>query len=87
MTRLSVKELQKRYHRLDTLRVLTEGYEIGEGYSIYQKASRAENQPDEYFTGIIRLTNSEKEFLSYILDENPYLIEYDKEVLRYYIGG
>lgn len=84
--KITVQEAKKRYNRLDTLRVLTEGYEEGEGYNIYQKAFRAENKSTEEFTGIIRFTATEKDFLGYILSDNEYLDEYEKEILRFYIG-
>ena len=72
----------KRYNRLDYLRVLTEGYIEGEGCSIFKKALRAGNK-NENFTGIIRLSHIEKEFLSYMLDgaDDPK----DIETLNYYI--
>lgn len=84
--RITAAEAQKRYNRLDALRVMTEGFEEGEGHSIAAKASRAENQPDSNFTGIIRLTLDEKDFLGYILSDNEYLSDYEKEVLKFYIG-
>ena len=81
-TKLSLNEHLKRYNRLDYLRVLTEGYIEGEGYNIFKKALRAENK-NENFTGIIRLSHIEKEFLSYMLDgaDDPK----DIETLNYYI--
>lgn len=80
----TTKELVKRLDRLDTLRVLTEGYEDGEGLSICKKSVKAFNNTQN-FTGIVRLTFLEKEFLAYILDENEYLDDEDKECLRFYI--
>jgi hypothetical protein len=84
ITNLSMEEAVKRYNRLDTLRVLTEGYEDGQGYSIYTKALRALNSVNN-FTGVIRLNFNEKDFLGYILDENPYLNNEDRKVLEFYI--
>lgn len=81
-SKLESKELQKRMDRLDWLRVLTEGYTEGEGYSICQKALRAYNKT-ENFTGIIRLTVSEKDFLYYIFYATH--DEKDIDVLRHYI--
>lgn len=80
-TKLSKEEFEKRYKRLDTLRVMTEGYDEGEGLSICKKALRAENK--EIFTGIIRLTNTEKDFLGYCL-ESDFLDEEEKEVIKFY---
>lgn len=81
-SKLESKELQKRMDRLDWLRVLTEGYTEGDGYSICQKALRAYNKT-ENFTGIIRLTVPEKDFLFYIFDTTD--DEKDIDVLRHYI--
>lgn len=83
-SRLEGKEVIKRMNRLDTLRVLTEGYTDGEGASICKKAWRAYNQL-EGFTGIIRLNNLEKDFLSYML-ESDMLDNEDKEVINYYLS-
>lgn len=66
-TKLSIAEINKRMRRLDLLRVMTEGYDSGMGYSICHKALRAYNK-SENFTGIIRLTTPEKDFLSYLMD-------------------
>lgn len=74
----------KRFRRLDTLRVLTEGYEEGEGYNICQKARRAEWKQD--FTGIIRLTRTEKDFLGYML-ESDMLDDYEVEIINWYMNG
>ena len=81
-TKLSLNEYLKRYNRLDYLRVLVEGYDEGEGYSIFKKALSAENK-NENFTGIIRLNHIEKEFLSYVLDSAT--DQKDIETLNYYI--
>lgn len=40
-SKLNTAELLKRMKRLDCLRVLTEGYESGEGHTIFQKVWRA----------------------------------------------
>jgi hypothetical protein len=66
-SKLEKEELLKRMNRLDILRVLTEGYEEGEGYSIFQKSLRAYNKTND-FTGIIRLNILEKDFLGYLLE-------------------
>ena len=71
-----------RYERLDTLRVVTEGYNSSEGLSICRKASKAEDM--EHFTGIIRLTFQEKDFLGYIL-EDEFLTDYERGVIEFYI--
>lgn len=81
-TKLSSKEMVKRMDRLDTLRVLTEGYTEGDGLTICKKALRAYNKLNG-FTGIIRLTMNEKEFLDYML-ENPMLDEEDIETIKFY---
>lgn len=83
-TELPMKEMLNRLNRLDTLRVLTEGYEEGEGYNICQKAWKAWNK-QENFTGIIRLTNTEKDFLGYIRYENEYLDRDDIRCLDFYL--
>lgn len=80
-TYLSVDEFNIRYKRLDTLRVLMEGYEEGSGLSIYKKAVKAANA--EHFTGIIRLTFTEKDFLGYRL-EDEWLSDYQKSVISFY---
>lgn len=81
-TKLSVKEMLTRMERLDTLRVVTEGYTEGVGLSICKKALRAYNKLNG-FTGIIRLTQTEKEFLDYML-EDSFLDDEDKEVIKFY---
>lgn len=80
-TSLPIEEVLKRMQRLDTLRVLTEGYEEGEGVNICKKALRAYDK--ESFTGIIRLTFTEKDFLGYLL-EDEMLDEADREAIRFY---
>lgn len=80
---LDSKELMKRMRRLDVLRVLTEGYEEGEGESICKKAWKAYNKVDN-FTGIIRLNILEKDFIGYLL-ENEFNTEEDIEVLKFYL--
>ena len=80
---LDSKELMKRIRRLDVLRVLTEGYEEGEGESICKKAWKAYNKVDN-FTGIIRLNDLEKDFIGYML-ENEFNTEEDIEVLKFYL--
>ncbi len=80
---LTANEVLERMNRLDWLRVLTEGYEDGEGKSICEKAVKAYNKKDN-FTGIIRLTVLEKDFLGYML-ENEFNTDKDIEVIRFYI--
>ena len=82
---LEKAELIKRMNRLDTLRVLTEGFEDGEGRNICDKALRAYNKT-ENFTGIIRLSLLEKDFLGYMLDSDMNSEE-DIEVIKFYMGG
>ena len=82
-TKLSLDEMLKRMNRLDWLRVLTEGYESGEGKSICDKALRAYDKT-ENFTGIIRLTAIEKDFLGYMLEDSMNT-EKDIETIQYYL--
>lgn len=82
-TKLEVNEVMTRMNRLNTLRVLTEGYTDGEGRSICDKALKAYNKKDS-FTGIIRLTFLEKDFLGYLL-ESDMNDEEDIETIRFYI--
>jgi len=84
-TKLSVAETINRLNRLDSLRVLTEGYESGAGLSICNKARKAYNQ-NNGFTGIIHLTKTEKDFLSYCLD-SEFNTKADNDTLRFYING
>lgn len=79
---LSADELIKRLRRLDILRVLTEQNECKEGKSICKKALNAYNKMIG-FTGIIRLTFSEKNWLSYKL-ENGFLDDEEREVVNFY---
>ena len=79
---LSTEELVKRMRRLDVLRVLTEQHEEGEGRSICAKAWKAYNKT-KGFTGIIRLTTLEKDWLSYKL-ESDMLDEEDIECIKFY---
>lgn len=80
-TDLPIEEVMKRMKRLDTLRVMTEGYDEGEGQSICKKALRAYDK--EQFTGIIRLTTTEKDFLGYKLEDDM-IDDEDREVIRFY---
>ena len=82
-TNLNKDEMLKRMDRLDWLRVLTEQYEDGEGKSICEKALRAYDKT-ENFTGIIRLTLLEKDFLAYMLDDT-FNTEKDIEVIKFYL--
>ena len=69
--------------RLNRLITITEPYKDGPGQRICQKALRAYNKSDN-FTGIVRLTFSEKDWLSYLL-ENDMLPKKDIDVINYYI--
>ena len=73
-----------RMKNLDNLRVLVEGYDAGEGKRIYEKAVAAYNKRD-HFTGIIRLSTTEKDFLGYILAENDCITDQDRDTLKRYI--
>ena len=82
-SRLERKEVKIRMERLDWLRVLTEGFSSGEGKSIYKKALTAYNKEDN-FTGIIRLSIHEKDFLGYMLEDNMLSVK-DMEVINFYL--
>jgi len=79
---LNADELMERMRRLDLLRVMTEGYETGEGHSICNKALRAYNKVQN-FTGIIRLTTLEKDFIGY-MRERSFLTEEEIELINFY---
>lgn len=79
---LNADELTKRMRRLDLLRVMTEGYESGEGLNIYNKAIRAYNKVNN-FTGIIRLTLLEKDFIGY-MRERSFLTDEEKDLINFY---
>ena len=85
-SRLSAEEMMRRMQRLDTLRVLTEGF-LGEedcpGDTICKKAINAYNKVND-FTGIIRLNYLEKDWLGYLL-EDDFLDDEDKECINWYI--
>lgn len=83
-TNLPIDVVLDRMRRLDILRVLMEGYDEGEGYKIYKKALAAYDKTDN-FTGIIRLSPLEKDFLGYKLEEDHYLTPRDIQVLNYYL--
>lgn len=85
VTKLDIFEAKKRLDRLNTLIVLVEGYDDGEGKSIYDKALRAYEKYDN-FTGVIRLSNSEKDWLSYLL-ECDMISEKERKVIKYYTNG
>jgi len=82
-TNLLAKEMLKRMKRLDTLRVLTEQHECEEGKSICKKALKAYNKLDG-FTGIIRLTFLEKDWLAYML-EDKFIDDEDRECIEFYV--
>ena len=81
-TKLSTEEVIERMNRLDLLRVMTEGYEEGEGLNICKKALKAYNKTDN-FTGIIRLTILEKDFLSSKL-EDEFIDNEELETIKFY---
>lgn len=83
-TKLNVNEARKRLNRLDTLRVLVEGFDEGTGLEIYNKVMRALNNCKN-FTGIIRLDVNQKDFLSYIRYESDMISDEDKAVLDFYL--
>ena len=85
-SRLNKEELMRRLGRLDTLRVLTEGFLDDEdcpGRTICKKAINAYNKMND-FTGIIRLNSLEKDWLSYMLEDGM-LDDEDVECINWYI--
>ena len=82
ITKLATREYIRRYNILDTLRVLVEGHEEGTGVDIYNKTIKALNK-NVGFTGIIRLNNTEKDFLSYKL-ESTMISDNDRKVILKY---
>ena len=81
-TNLEPAEIMKRMNRLSWLIVEMEERTENESYRrIYEKAVRAYNKKNG-FTGIIRLTNYEKEMLDY-LDEDM-MPEKELEAIRFY---
>jgi len=84
-SRLKKEEMLKRMRRLDVLRVLTEQYECEEMENICKKASKAYDKADD-FTGIIRLTNVEKDCLAYRL-EDELLSKEEIEAIEFYCKG
>lgn len=81
-SKLDKDELIKRMERLDTLRVLTEGYTEGVGTTICKKALKAYDKLNN-FTGIIRLNLLEKDFLGYLL--NGTITKEEEETIKFYI--
>lgn len=81
-SKLSADEIMKRMRRLDLLRVMTEQNNCKAGISICKKALKAYNKMTG-FTGIIKLTCFEKEWLSYKL-ESDFLSAEKREVIRFY---
>ncbi len=81
-SRLEKEEVLKRMNRLDTLRVLVEQCDCEEGISITKKALRAYNKV-ENFTGIIRLTPIEKNWLIYML-ESDFNTPEEIEAIKFY---
>ncbi len=81
-SKLKKDEFLRRLNRLDTLRVMTEQCECVAGKSICQKALKAYNKT-ENFTGIIRLTQFEKEWLWY-MTEGTSINEKRRKVIEFY---
>lgn len=79
---LSADELMKRLRRLDTLRVMTEQHECKEGKNICKKALNAYNKMNN-FTGIIRLTFLEKDWIEYMLEDGC-MTDEEREVVEFY---
>lgn len=79
---LSADELMKRLRRLDTLRVMTEQHECKEGKNICKKALNAYNKMNS-FTGIIRLTFLEKDWLRYMLEDDC-MTDEEIKVIEFY---
>lgn len=67
------------YDDIDTVRVLTEGYDIGTlQHRLSQKMARAFKSK----TPSVRFTAEEREMLSYIYYENEFITDNDKRVLE-----
>ena len=81
-TYLSADECLRRMNRLGTLMTLVEQSENDVGQSIYRKALQAYNKL-ENFTGIIRLSFREKDWLSYML-ESDMLSDKDIDAIKFY---
>lgn len=81
-SKLSAPELMKRLRRLDVLKVITEQRKCKHGRNICKKALNAYNKMNG-FTGIIKLTFLEKDWLSYML-ESDMLSNEDREVIKFY---
>lgn len=84
-SQLEKEEMLKRMRRLDMLRVLTEQYDCEEMKNICKKALKAYDKAND-FTGVIRLTNAEKDTLAYRL-EDEFLNEEEKETIQFYCKG
>lgn len=76
-------KLLDRMRRLDQLRVLVEQNESDVAQSICKKALRAYNNTSN-FTGIIRLSQRETDWLSYLL-ESDMLTDKSRDVVNFYI--
>lgn len=82
-SKLSIDEVLKRMDRLSNLMCLTREIEDNKhAENIYKKALRAYNKTED-FTGIIRLTFSEKDWLSYCL-ENSCITDKEIETVKFY---
>ena len=83
-TDLDAKEMIKRMNRLDWLMVATEGYERDAiYYNIYKKAEKAYNKY-ENFTGVVRLTDYEKDSLCYLNPE--FMKPEEREAIKFFMG-
>lgn len=84
-TNLKKDELLKRMNRLDWLRVATEQLQDNPVYrNIYKKAEAAYNKHED-FTGIVRLTQYEKENLAYLPRE--YMSDEELNAIKFYMGN
>ena len=81
-SQLPWNEVQKRLKRLDSMISLLEGFDIGEYAKLYRRFYNAYITKDN-FTGIVRLSSSEKELLGYLW-ESELLSKSDQEALEFY---
>ena len=77
-------DVQARLKRLDSMISLLEGFDSGEYAKLYKRFYKAYNTKDN-FTGIVRLSSSEKELLGYLW-ESELLSKSDQEALEFYTG-
>ena len=79
---LTDREVLKRLNRLNKLIILVEQNDCPEAQSIYNKATNTYKN-NKNFTGIIRLSTAEKDWLSYKL-ECEFNSEEDVECIAFY---